>query len=213
MPADFPCARAGSWRETHAGACRWLSGVVAFPTGCARRAPKTCSTRRSFRLPGPGRRCCAGRFAPWVAARCCGRQCLVPPLHGGERTAQRPAAGAHPRLRGRPGERAAGSQARRDAPFVDAARIYAWNWACPRPPRWSVCGRRGLSCAGGRGKSGPCQRLSSSSCSCVCGASGCLAPPNQVAPDELNELERAFLKESLRQARRLQDRLRGRYQL
>lgn len=38
-------------------------------------------------------------------------------------------------------------------------------------------------------------------------------PPNQVAPDELNELERAFLKESLRQARRLQDRLRGRYQL
>jgi CBS domain-containing protein len=39
------------------------------------------------------------------------------------------------------------------------------------------------------------------------------APPNQVAPDELNELERAFLKESLRQARRLQDRLRGRYQL
>ena len=39
------------------------------------------------------------------------------------------------------------------------------------------------------------------------------APPNQVAPDELNELERAFLKESLRQARRLQDRLRSRYQL
>ena len=39
------------------------------------------------------------------------------------------------------------------------------------------------------------------------------APPNQVAPDELNELERAFLKDSLRQARRLQDRLRSRYQL
>lgn len=38
-------------------------------------------------------------------------------------------------------------------------------------------------------------------------------PANQVAPDELNELERAFLKESLRQARRLQDRLRSRYQL
>lgn len=38
-------------------------------------------------------------------------------------------------------------------------------------------------------------------------------PPNQVAPDELNDLERAFLKESLRQARRLQDRLRSRYQL
>ncbi|WP_298596049.1 DUF294 nucleotidyltransferase-like domain-containing protein [Zoogloea sp.] len=39
------------------------------------------------------------------------------------------------------------------------------------------------------------------------------APANQVAPDELNDLERAFLKESLRQARRLQDRLRSRYQL
>ena len=38
-------------------------------------------------------------------------------------------------------------------------------------------------------------------------------PPNQVAPDELSDLERAFLKESLRQARRLQDRLRSRYQL
>ena len=40
-----------------------------------------------------------------------------------------------------------------------------------------------------------------------------LTPANQVAPDELNDLERVFLKESLRQARRLQDRLRSRYQL
>ena len=36
---------------------------------------------------------------------------------------------------------------------------------------------------------------------------------NQIAPASLNELERAFLKESFRQARRLQQKLQVRYQL
>ncbi len=36
---------------------------------------------------------------------------------------------------------------------------------------------------------------------------------NQVSPDELNELERAFLKESFRQARKLQQKLQLHYQL
>ena len=39
------------------------------------------------------------------------------------------------------------------------------------------------------------------------------AQPNLVAPDELNELERSFLKESFRQARKLQQKLQIRYQL
>jgi len=39
------------------------------------------------------------------------------------------------------------------------------------------------------------------------------SPANQVSPDDLNELERAFLKESFRQARRLQHKLQTRYQL
>lgn len=38
-------------------------------------------------------------------------------------------------------------------------------------------------------------------------------PPNRIAPAALNELERAFLKESFRQARKLQQRLQLRYQL
>ena len=38
-------------------------------------------------------------------------------------------------------------------------------------------------------------------------------PPNRIAPAALNELERAFLKESFRQARKLQHRLQLRYQL
>lgn len=38
-------------------------------------------------------------------------------------------------------------------------------------------------------------------------------PPNRVAPAALNELERAFLKESFRQARKVQQRLQLRYQL
>jgi|APMI01.1.fsa_nt_gi CBS domain-containing protein len=39
------------------------------------------------------------------------------------------------------------------------------------------------------------------------------AQPNLVAPDALNELERSFLKESFRQARKLQQKLQIRYQL
>ncbi len=38
-------------------------------------------------------------------------------------------------------------------------------------------------------------------------------PPNLLAPDDLNELERSFLKESFRQARKLQQKLQIRYQL
>ena len=39
------------------------------------------------------------------------------------------------------------------------------------------------------------------------------SPPNLVRPDDLNDLERAFLKESFRQARKLQYKLQTRYQL
>ncbi|WP_374476443.1 DUF294 nucleotidyltransferase-like domain-containing protein [Zoogloea sp.] len=38
-------------------------------------------------------------------------------------------------------------------------------------------------------------------------------PPNRIAPSALNELEHAFLKESFRQARKLQQKLQFRYQL
>lgn len=39
------------------------------------------------------------------------------------------------------------------------------------------------------------------------------SPPNLVRPDDLNDLERAVLKESFRQARKLQYKLQSRYQL
>lgn len=99
-------------------------------------------------------------------------------------------------------------------PFVDAARIYALELGLPDT---STVGR--LRAAGAA------LRWSGRETDAVADAFEFIlqlrlrrqrvpgAPANQVAPDELNELERAFLKESLRQARRLQDRLRGRYQL
>ena len=99
-------------------------------------------------------------------------------------------------------------------PFVDAARIYALALGLPE-----------TSTAGRIRAAGAALRWDSRKCDALVEALEFIqqlrlrrqrvpgAPANRVSPDDLNDLERAFLKESFRQARRLQHRLQTSYQL
>ena len=99
-------------------------------------------------------------------------------------------------------------------PFVDAARIYALALGLPE-----------TSTAGRIRAAGVALHWESRECDALVEALDFIqqlrlrrqrvpgSPANRVSPDDLNELERAFLKESFRQARRLQHKLQTRYQL
>ncbi len=99
-------------------------------------------------------------------------------------------------------------------PFVDAGRIYAL-----------ALGVRETATAARLREAGAALNWSRREIDAVVEAFQCIQrlrldrqhrsgePANQIRPDELNELERAMLKESFRQARTLQARLQVRYQL
>ena len=99
-------------------------------------------------------------------------------------------------------------------PFVDAARIYALS-----------LGLTETSTAGRLRAAGIALRWDNRENDALLEALGFIqllrlrrqrksgSPPNLVRPDDLNDLERAVLKESFRQARKLQYKLQSRYQL
>lgn len=99
-------------------------------------------------------------------------------------------------------------------PFVDAARIYSL-----------ALGIRDTSTAGRLRAAGALLRWAPTETDALVEALHVIqkmrlrrqrvtgAQPNLVAPDDLNELERSFLKESFRQARKLQQKLQICYQL
>ena len=94
--------------------------------------------------------------------------------------------------------------------FVDRRASTRSRTGCSRPTPRSGCGRRRATSA--CAMSPPWRTLSTSSRACGC-ASRRQGSENRVAPESLNRLERATLKEALRLGRELQERLALDYQL
>ena len=219
MPAASRCARETSWRATHSGACRSMSGAITSAPGSTILNPKRFSMPRFFDL------------RPLYGAQALGEQLK-------KRLLKTTAAN-------RPFLRMLTENALLQSPPLGVIRDFSYQSPKEFPKtldlknqgaRLFVDAARVLALAHGIPDTNTAQRLQVAASSTRLGSEDVRAivdafffiqslrlrnqyagaPPgaaNRINPDKLNELDRLILKEAFKQARKLQQRLRLEYQL